>query len=93
MGTKSKFVSVAVRIPPPVGTAMGFMTSEPAPVENITAMRARIVVAVVITIGRIRKRAASAMTSLSDRSALSLFDYCSRYSTMTMPASNAIINQ
>ncbi|MBA7620285.1 hypothetical protein ES703_27631 [subsurface metagenome] len=82
-------MSVAVRIPPTVGTAIGFITSEPVPVENITAMSARIVVAVVITMGLTLRRAASTIISLRGLLLPSLFTFCKRYSTMTTPASIA----
>lgn len=46
---------VAVIKPPIVGEAMGFITSEPVPEENIMAIRAIMVVAVVMIAGRTLK--------------------------------------
>ena len=77
---------VAVIIPPTVGVAMGFMISEPAPVLIKMGISARIVVAVVITIGRTRIKAALTTSSVTSRPFLAYF---TKKSTMTTPSSTA----
>ena len=50
-------------MPPTVGIAIGFITSEPRPVDKRMGIRAIIVVATVIRQGRIRFRHASTVAS------------------------------
>jgi len=51
IGTTTRLEMVQVIIPPTVGAAIGFINSEPAPVLSMIGRRARMVVAVVITMG------------------------------------------
>ena len=52
-------------IPPTVGIAIGFITSEPRPVDRRIGIKAIIVVAEVIRQGRIRLRPACTVASLA----------------------------
>ncbi len=59
IGTKIRLDKVTVISPPTVGDAIGFMISEPVPVDNIIGISAIIVVTVVIIAGLTLKRVPS----------------------------------